>query len=365
MWLAGLRAKPPTRRSRQRRAWADQSWFSATPYPSVLASVFLHHRRTVAVNVDGGTRDVGRRVRRHETRHVGEFLGATDATHGDLFAHLGEKIRKRHPKLRGTLDPLIALDEADQQRVDKNSVRCPLARQYLGQRHAGRAGHRSRRAGWARRLGADVEYVDDAAPFALFHLRPGEPDQPNGGEKLEVEVLLPLRIGDGLEGMGVGGAGVVHQDIDVAQSLRHKSKSCRNVCRVPHVAGDRQHLLPRPGPNRGHGVVQGTLPARHDRDVGAGRRKGAGNRKAQTLASAGNEGFPACQLYVHCFFSRSVRLRTTNAGTYSMLAWQTSTLNLVAQIFQVDLSFLKPELQRNMEVQNTTNSGGDCSVCSI
>src|SRR5215813_979852 len=132
MWLAGLRAKLPTRRLTQRPVWGDRSWYSTTFTPSSSTGmVSLHHRRAVAVHIYGRSRDVGRRIRRQEARRIGEFLCGADAPHGDLFAHFGEKIRKWHPKFRGALDPLIALDEADQQRVDEDSVRRTLTRQHL------------------------------------------------------------------------------------------------------------------------------------------------------------------------------------------------------------------------------------------
>ncbi len=136
-------------------------------------------------------------------------------------------------------------------------------------------------------------------------MRPGEPDQPDGSEELEVDVLLPLGIGDGLERMGVGSAGIVHQDVDMAERLRDPGKSCRDVLGAPHVAGDREDLLPRPRPDRCDGLFQRALPSRHDGDIGAGLRKGVGNRQTEAFAATGDKGFPPRKLDVHLCFDPS------------------------------------------------------------
>ena len=80
--------------------------------------------------------------------------------------------------------PLVALDQADQHGVDQNVVRRALPGQHFRQREAGGARDRGRGAGRARRLGADVEHVDDTAPAPLLHLRPDEPREADGAEQL-------------------------------------------------------------------------------------------------------------------------------------------------------------------------------------
>ena len=71
-----------------------------------------------------------------------------------------------------------------------------FAGEHLGERHAGRPRHRGRRARGPRRLGAGVEHVDDAPP-ALRSFICGQASrvEADRGEQLEVEVLLPLRVG--------------------------------------------------------------------------------------------------------------------------------------------------------------------------
>src|SRR4030088_2984729 len=71
----------------------------------------------------------------------------------------------------------------------------------------------------ARPLGADIEDIDDAPPAPLFHLRPDEPRQPDRREQFLVEVVLQEFVGQLLERAGGGGAGIVHDDVDLAQRL--------------------------------------------------------------------------------------------------------------------------------------------------
>ncbi len=98
------------------------------------------------------------------------------------------------------LHMLVRLDEADQQRIDQDVERRALARQHLGQRHAG--GAREIVVGalsGTRRLRADVEHVDDAAPAPLLHLRPDQAREPHGREQLLVEVVMQDLVGQRLE----------------------------------------------------------------------------------------------------------------------------------------------------------------------
>ena len=94
------------------------------------------------------------------------------------------------PGLGRGLHMLVGLDEADQQRVDQHVVRRAFAcdSTLVNAMPAARVievGALPR----ARRLGADIEHVDDPAPAPLLHLRPDQPRQPDGGEQLLVEVV--------------------------------------------------------------------------------------------------------------------------------------------------------------------------------
>ena len=73
---------------------------------------------------------------------------------------------------------LVGVDQPHQHAVHQDAVRCAFIGQDLHQRHPGRPRHRGRRAPACRGLRAQVEDVDDPAPFALLHARPDEPGQP-------------------------------------------------------------------------------------------------------------------------------------------------------------------------------------------
>ena len=112
---------------------------------------------------------------------------------------------------------LVADDDADMQRIDQHVVRRAFHRHRLGQRHLRGAADRGRRAVGARRLGADIEHADDAAPFARLHLRHQDAAEADLREQLEVEIGLPLRVGDRLRRAAGRLAGIVDEDVDLAE----------------------------------------------------------------------------------------------------------------------------------------------------
>ena len=52
---------------------------------------------------------------------------------------------------------------------------------------------------------------------------PGKTSPPNRGEQLEIEIVLPLRIGDGFEGTTRRAPGIVHKNIHVTE-LAHDAR---------------------------------------------------------------------------------------------------------------------------------------------
>ena len=121
-------------------------------------------------------------------------------------------------------------------------VRRALARQHLHERHAGGARHRGRCPVRPRRLRAGVQHVDDAAPFALLHPRPDQAREADRGEQLQVEVVLPDLVGDLLRGHRPRLAGVVDQDVDLAERLDDAVEGLRDVVGLRHVALERRDL---------------------------------------------------------------------------------------------------------------------------
>ena len=184
---------------------------------------------------------------------------------------------------------LVGLDETDEQRIDQHVVRRAFVRQHLGERHAGGAGNRRRGACAARRLGADIEDIDDLPPAPFLHLRPNEPRQPDRRKQLLVEVVLQEFIRQLLERAGGGGAGIVHDDVDLAQRLH------RFVVGTPDVGGDRDIALDADDASaartdRLDGRIEGLAPAGDNGDIGTRGRKSRRDGKADALACAGDHG---------------------------------------------------------------------------
>ena len=131
---------------------------------------------------------------------------------------------------------LVALDEADQQRVDQHVVGPPSpASALVSAMPAARETEVGMLAG-TRRLGADVEHVDDAAPAPLLHLRPHQADQADRGEQLLVKILLQDLVGERLELAVARGAGIVDDDVDLAERAHGLVVDALHVGRVPDVA---------------------------------------------------------------------------------------------------------------------------------
>ena len=168
---------------------------------------------------------------------------------------------------------LVGFDEADQQCVYQDVMGCAFAGQHLGQRHAGRTRDRGRGASRPRRLGPDVENVDHPPPPPFLHLRPHQPGEPDRSEQFQIEILAPDLVGDILEGAGARGAGIVHNDVDLAERLHCRSVSALQVGSIGHVALQADDTS-RGGRCNGLGrLVERLASTCDDRHVGAGAGK--------------------------------------------------------------------------------------------
>src|SRR3954467_8925503 len=293
---APVPAGPSTRRER--------SAPSLPPEPIPSQGHALNHRRAAAVDIDRGAGDVGAGVGGEKAGDVGELLGPPDAAERHLLGARGDVVLERDPRLGRGLHMLVGLDEADQQRIDQHVVRRAFAREHLGQRQPGGARDRGRSAACARRLGADIERVDDPAPAPLLHLRPYQPRQPDGGEQLLVEVVAPDLVGDVLERAGARGPGIVHDDVDLAERRHRFVVGALDVggdADVPRNGGDLSLRARADGLDR---LVERATPARDDRDVRARGREPRGDRKADALAAAGDHGRAAGETDFHFLPSR-------------------------------------------------------------
>jgi hypothetical protein len=200
---------------------------------------------------------------------------------------------------------LVGIDEADQHGVDHHVVGRALVGQHLGERHPGRPSNRRRRTAPARRLGTDIEHVDDTAPAPLLHLRPNQSDESDRRKQLLVEILLQDLIGELLERSGAGSAGVVDDDIDLAERLRRLAVCPLDLARKRDVGLDADDLSAGLRCDRLDCPVERFAPARHDGNVGAGGGKAGGHRKPDAFASPGNHGCPPAEADLHRFPSTS------------------------------------------------------------
>ena len=118
---------------------------------------------------------------------------------------------------------------------------------------------------------------------------PHEAREPDRGEELEVEVRLPDLVGDSLEGEGLRLAGVVHQDVDLADRLHHLRVGALQVGGRGDVAGHGADLARADRIDLRAGLFERTRAPREDRDVGAGLRIGKRGGQPKPLAAAGDD----------------------------------------------------------------------------
>ena len=129
--------------------------------------------------------------------------------------------------------------------------------------------------------------------------------QADGGEQLEVEILLPMRIGDLSNGWRVGHAGIVHEDVDPPERGNDLAISALHGLGLGDVAGYRQHSLRGRCPDRGGRLLERPLPPRHDGDVGTGCRELLCDGEAEPEAPARHQRFAAFQRDFHAMPLRS------------------------------------------------------------
>ena len=152
-------------------------------------------------------------------------------------------------------------------------------------------------------LARGIEHVDDAAPFALFHARPHQPAEADRGKQFEVEILLPHLVGHRFERHRARRAGIVDENVDLAEIPDDLLKGRGNIRRLGDVAdivANRKAILGQRIARRRQ--VFGA--ARHDRDPGAGFGKSPRHREPDTLAAAGNDGDAIIHGDIHFVFSR-------------------------------------------------------------
>jgi hypothetical protein len=135
---------------------------------------------------------------------------------------------------------------------------------------------------------------DDAAALRLEHGidRAAEVDV---AEHLEVPRGAPARLVDRLQVAGRDGAGVVHQDVDVAARRRQRPHSV-TVAEIDRMDRHRDVVA---GLNGLPGLVEVGLGARREVEVAAFLGELAGAGKPDALGRAGDESGLAAQMKIH------------------------------------------------------------------
>jgi len=184
---------------------------------------------------------------------------------------------------------LVALDVADQQGIDQHVVRRALARQHLGEGHAGGPRHRRRRAAGLRGLCTGIEDIDDAAPASRLHARKSLAAEPDRGQQLQVDVMLPDLVGDLDEGPTLRCAGVVDEHVDVAERLVRCLECGAAAGGRANVGSNGDDLGIGLAGDLCLGLVQALLLARDDRHVGTRLGEVARDGQADALAATRDE----------------------------------------------------------------------------
>ena len=168
---------------------------------------------------------------------------------------------------------------------------------------------------------AQVGDVDDAAAANLAHFGDGATDQPDGAPYLQVEVVLPFVVGDILEGLGQGDAGVVDQDVHPAVGVQGSLHHLVGRIGVGNVGGDGQyHALGRSADVRG-GLVQSFLIAGHDYHPRALFGHALGGGLADALAAAGYDGNFVSQSEIHSLTSLDSKIHPPERASNSGATW--------------------------------------------
>src|SRR5262249_56241515 len=103
--------------------------------------------------------------------------------------------------------------------------------------------------------------------------------------ELKMDVVLPQFVADALEGAALRGAGIVDQDVDLAETRRRLRDRPAAAISGTDVGRHRHHLgVALPG-DIGARQIENLLAPRHQRDIGAGPDEGFGDGTADAYAA--------------------------------------------------------------------------------
>ncbi len=149
------------------------------------------------------------------------------------------------------------------------------------------------------RARADADDVDDAA-VGFAQMRPGGARGADIAVELQRETVLPVVLGQREEIGALGGAGVVHQDVEPAERRDRGIDSGLHSGGFAQVAGeDAGAVCSRERGDAVRHLVQLRPVARGEADLHAFPRQFLGDRRADAAARAGDQRGLAAQVQVH------------------------------------------------------------------
>ena len=196
--------------------------------------------------------------------------------------------------------PLVAFDNADQHGIHQHIMGGEFARHRFGQSHAGGTRNGSGRGPRQGRLGADIQHIDDAAPFAVPHGRQRQAAKPDGGEKLQVQIILPKRVRYLQEPTALRCAGIIDQDIHLAEALHRRGIGRFTPFRSADIGGDSDHLgARRGGADFGFSLRQALCPTCDNGNMPAGFSEHLRNSQPKPLGPASDQRRAPVQGDIH------------------------------------------------------------------
>ena len=193
---------------------------------------------------------------------------------------------------------LGAPHEADADGVHADPIRGVLVGERLREVDAGGAGQRGRQGPGGGRLAADHGDIDDLPAAPPLHVRDGEAAEADRPHHLEVEVGLPGGVVDGLERIGIGGPGIVEQDVDAAPAVGNRLDHGLDVRGARDVGGHGEHLASGGLPDLLGGPLQVVFAPGADADLHALRGQPLGGRPPHTVTASGDDCYFPLELEI-------------------------------------------------------------------
>jgi lysyl-tRNA synthetase class 1 len=198
----------------------------------------------------------------------------------------------------GTPPPLTALDQPDQHSVDPDALSAQVPGRRLGDGQPGSARRRGRQRRGARRLARHGQHVDNGPAAGGGQVRHREAGAPNRAENLQVQILLPVLVGDLIDPPGGALARVVHQAVDAAPPIDRRPDKPFEIGQAGDVGPHRNGLAPGLAKTLFSGGQPAGVPSAH-RHFGPFFYEPARQRRAQPVGPACDQDDFAVEMQIH------------------------------------------------------------------